>query len=156
MEFKKFILSVLLCESVGFVGGFFTASSVGTWYSKLRKPALSPPNWVFGPVWTLLYFLMGVSLYILVTHDISDKKTKTALFFFALQLILNIGWSFFFFGLRNPIYAFFEIILLWTVIALTIITAYKVDRVAGLILIPYLVWTGFAAYLNYGIMRLNP
>jgi len=151
----KLILSLLFCQLAGFIGSLVTAPSIPIWYASLEKPSFSPPNWVFSPVWITLYALMGISLYLLWREDRTEPKVKIALFFFIIQLILNVSWSMVFFGLRLPFLAFLEIILLWAVILLTILTSLKVSKVAGYLLFPYLLWVAFAAVLNYFLWFLN-
>ena len=135
----------------GAIGSLFTISSISTWYEQINKPDIRPPNWAFGPVWITLYTLMGISLY-----WISDKKKiRIPVVLFSVQLVLNAIWSIIFFGLQNPFYAFLEIMVLWVMILLTIISFYKVSRKAGLILLPYIIWVAVAMVLNYYIWILN-
>ena len=155
MDIKKLIASIIICLMAGFIGSFFTADSVGTWYASLKKPDLAPPNWVFGPVWTTLYILMGVSLYIVWMKGLGKKEVRSAVYIFMAQLLLNTVWSLLFFGLRNPLYAFIEIIVLWLAIAATMIKFKRLSSTAALLLIPYILWVSFAAYLNYMIWQLN-
>ena len=150
MNYFKLILSIIICEIAGIIGSFFTASSIPTWYTTLNKPVFNPPSFVFAPVWIILYFLMGVTLYILW-----QKKAKKAIIVFAVQLILNSLWSILFFGLKNPFAAFLEIIILWAAIILTIFYSYKTSKKAAYLLIPYLLWVTFASILNYSIWMLN-
>lgn len=144
----KLILSILICQAAGILGSLFTISSVDTWYSELAKPFFSPPNWVFGPAWITLYTLMGISLYILW-----EKKAKLKLFF--AQLIFNAAWTPIFFGLRQPVPALVEIIILWFLILLTIIQAWKKSAWAAYLLLPYIAWVSFAILLNAAIVVLN-
>ncbi len=155
MNFLKALLFVVFCELAGIVGAVFTTPSIPDWYAKINKPSFNPPNWVFGPVWTLLYALMGIAAYLVWQQGIENKAVKNALFLFALQLILNILWSFFFFRLQSPFHALIEIILLWVLILATIVSFYQINKVAGLILVPYLLWVSFATLLNFSIYRLN-
>ena len=151
----KLVTSIVVCQLAGLLATPFTTSSVNTWYTTLAKPAFSPPNWVFGPVWTTLYFLMGVSLYLIWQKGTKNKKVKVALYFFAVQLFLNFIWSLLFFGLRSPALALIEIIAL---LALIVITAYKfygIDKIAAYLLIPYILWVSFATILNLSIVILN-
>ncbi len=151
----KLLFSIIICEAVGIFGAIFTTPAIPTWYAKLNKPSFSPPNWVFGPVWTLLYGLMGASAYLIWQQGIEKPAVKSALFIFTLQLILNFLWSFFFFKLQSPLYALIEILLLWILILATIISFYQINKLAGLILVPYLLWVSFATLLNYYIFKLN-
>lgn len=150
---KKFIVSLLIPQLAGGIGSFFTASSVGTWYLTLKKPSINPPSWVFGPVWTGIFLLMGISLYLVWTAG--NKNKKTAYIVFGVQLFLNILWSVLFFGLQSPGAAFLEICLLWIAIAANVIMFWRLSRPAGYLLLPYLFWVSFAAILNWNIWRLN-
>lgn len=157
----RLILAISLCEGAGLLGSIFTFSTIPTWYANLNKSPISPPNWLFGPVWALLYALMGISLFLVWSSLIKAadvkviKQHKIALLIFALQLILNTLWSVIFFGLKNPLLALAEIVLLWPFILLTIILFHKRSRKAALLLIPYLLWVSFASYLNFSIWLLN-
>jgi tryptophan-rich sensory protein len=142
------ILSVGLCLGAGILGSFFTISAIPEWYSTLNKPFFSPPNWIFAPVWTVLYILMGVSLYLVWLK----KKVPTV---FWIQLILNAAWSVIFFGLKNPGLAMVNILALWIAIFLTIKSFYKISITASNLLIPYLLWVSFASILNLSIVLLN-
>ena len=154
-NFFKLIIAVGVSELAGVIGLVFTISSIPTWYAGLVKPALSPPSWVFGPVWTTLYFLMGIAVFLVWKKGLERKDVKMALGIFGLQLFLNAIWSVIFFGLRNPGWAFVDIILLWLVILGTTIVFYKVSRLAVFLLLPYILWVSFAGYLNYSILILN-
>jgi len=150
-KWVKLIACILICQIAGIIGSIFTTPSIATWYEQIQKPDIRPPNWAFGPVWITLYTLMGISLYWIL-----DKKNiKIPLILFSIQLILNAIWSIIFFGLQNPFYAFIEIIILWIMILITIISFYKVSRKAGLILLPYIIWVTAAMILNYYIWILN-
>ena len=149
-------LAVALTVSLGtgLVGGLATASSVTTWYTTLAKPAWTPPGWLFGPVWTLLYVLMGIAAW-LVWRRAEEGRARCPLLLFALQLLLNAGWSFLFFGLRSPGLALIEILLLWIAIAATLWAFARVRGGAARLLVPYLAWVSFAAALNLAIWRMN-
>lgn len=151
-KWLKFLLAIIISFLAGAIGAIFTSKTVSTWYLELNKPFFNPPGWVFGPVWNILFLLIGISLY-LVWDKL--KKEKLALTFFSTQWVLNIAWSFLFFYLEKPLYAFIEIILLWTAILFTIIYFYKINKKAGYLLIPYLAWVTFAAILNLSIVLLN-
>ena len=125
------------------------------WYATLNKPPFNPPNWIFGPVWSVLYLLMGISLYLILIQKDKSIEQRIGVMLFATQLLLNTLWSLIFFGLRNPALAFGEIIILWIFIFLTIIYFNKVNKIASFLLIPYLAWVSFAAILNLWIMILN-
>ncbi len=154
----KFVISIIVCESVGIIGSFFTFSSVTNWFPTLVKPWFSPPSWLFGPVWIIMYFLMGLSLYIIWNSkaELSKQKYRKQFFIlFGIQLILNALWSFLFFGLKNPIYGLIDILFLDIVVAMTIIYAYRVSKYAAILLAPYMVWITFATLLNFEIVLLN-
>jgi len=152
-KYVKLTLSIILCLSAGFLGSFFTITSVGSWYSEINKPFFNPPNWIFGPVWTTLYILMGISLYLIWTNK--NKKKETAIKLFFTQLILNSLWSILFFGLQSPLLAFIEIIILWVAILLTIMKFHKISKTSAYLLVPYLLWVSFASILNLSIYLLN-
>jgi benzodiazapine receptor len=151
----KLIISILICQGAGILGSVFTSPAIPTWYASLEKPSFSPPNWVFAPVWTLLFLLMGISLYLIWERGLENKKVRRAIFIFAVQLALNILWSIIFFGLQVPLYAFIEIIILWLAILITIISFYKISKLAAYLLLPYILWVSFASILNFSIMILN-
>jgi tryptophan-rich sensory protein len=148
------LISIVICNLAGALGSIFTARTVDTWYIELVKPSFNPPSWVFGPVWTTLYILMGISLY-LVWIDRKKKFKKPALTVFGIQLALNALWSILFFGLQSPFYAFIEIIFLWAFILASIYYFYKISKPAAYLLIPYIAWVSFAAILNFFIYYLN-
>jgi len=151
----KLIVSLISCQLAGFVGSLFTTPSIPTWYASLAKPSFTPPNWVFSPVWISLFVLMGISLFLLWEKTLHFPGVKTAIFWFAVQLGLNMLWSILFFGLKSPFLALIEIIVLWIAIFLTILKSLRVSKLAGVLLIPYLIWVSFAAGLNYSIWTLN-
>lgn len=154
MKWIKLIISIVIAQLAGIIGSLFTVTSGNSWYSSITKPSFNPPNWIFGPVWTLLYLLMGISLYFIWTSK-KSKNRKIALYFFFTQLVLNSLWSILFFGLQNPLLAFIEIIILWIAILLTILYSFKVKKTAAYLLIPYILWVTFAAILNFSIFILN-
>ncbi|MFH1462170.1 MAG: tryptophan-rich sensory protein [bacterium] len=160
-NFFKLVIAVGICEMAGIVGSVFTISSIPNWYAGLEKPSFSPPNWIFGPVWITLYFLMGVAAFLIWSSrkKASDRKRrkeiKIALSLFGVQLFLNVAWSIIFFGLKNPGWALFEIIILWLAILATIVAFSKISRLTVWLLLPYILWVSFAAYLNYAIFALN-
>ena len=149
----KLIISILICQAAGLVGSLFTAPVIGAWYATLQKPGFNPPDFVFAPVWTILFLLMGLSLYLVWVQEV--RIAKTALVVFGLQLLLNILWSYLFFGLKSPVYGMIEILFLWLAILTTIIAFYRVSRLASFLLLPYIFWVSFAAILNFFIWRLN-
>jgi len=154
-NFIKLIAAILVCMLAGAIGSIFTAPAINTWYASIRKPWFNPPNWLFAPVWTTLFFLMGISLYIVWGKGLEKKEVKLAVSVFGIQLALNILWSFLFFGLQSPFLAFVEIVLLWLAILATMMLFYKVSKNASLLLVPYLLWVSFAAFLNYNVLMLN-
>ena len=156
MDIVKLVASLAICFAAAAIGSVSTYSEIPTWYARIQKPWFTPPNWVFGPVWTLLYAMMGISFYLIWMKGLKDKRVPQALGAFALQLGLNALWSILFFGLHNPLLAFVEIIFLWIAIAATISLAMKVSRLGGLLLIPYLCWVSFASLLTLSVWDLNP
>jgi tryptophan-rich sensory protein len=154
-DIKKLIFSIFICLFAGFIGSIFTSPAIPTWYARLQKPSFSPPDWVFFPVWTFLFIMMGISLFIIWQKGCEEKKFKTAIYIFAGQLLLNALWSVVFFGLRSPLLGLMEIIILWIMIYVTILSFMKLSRTAAYFLIPYILWVSFAAFLNFWIWILN-
>ena len=155
-KFFKFLVSVVGCELVGIAATPFTLSAIPTWYQTLNKPIFSPPNWVFGPVWIILYFLMGLAVYLIWTSKTKNQKLRqVGLKYFSIQLGLNFLWSILFFGLHSPILGMIDIIILWILILLTTIKFYKISKIAAYLLVPYLLWVSFASLLNLFIILLN-
>ena len=152
-NFFKLVISVAVAGLAGVAGSFFTVSEIPTWYEGLVKPALNPPGWLFGPVWALLYLLMGISLWLIWKSDAAEKSR--AMWLFAAQLALNAVWSPVFFGTHSIGNALAIIVLLWAAIVLTILVFKKISRPAAWLLAPYILWVSFAAYLNYAIWSLN-
>ena len=148
-------LSIIGCELVGIAATPFTTAGIYTWYNRIIKPSFQPPNWVFGPVWTILYALMGIAAYLVWEKGWEKREVKTALGIFGIQLILNFFWSFIFFGNKAFGWAFVEILVLWIFIALTIWKFYKISKTAAYLLIPYILWVSFASVLNGAIWWLN-
>jgi len=153
-KFIRLIISIAIPLGIGGLGSVFTSNSVSSWYPTLVKPSFNPPNWIFGPVWTLLFILMGVSFY-LVWNKSFGKEPKKLVGIYALQLVLNLLWSVFFFGWQNPALALGEIGVLWVAIAVNAFWFHRVSRLAGNLLIPYLLWVSFATVLNSAIVILN-
>lgn len=139
----------------GIIGSLFTAASIPTWYATLTRPELSPPNWIFAPVWTTLFALMGIAAFLVWNKGLKRRDVRIALGIFSIQLILNTLWSIIFFGMQNPGAAFIEITFLWVAILATIIAFGKISKVAAWLLVPYILWVSFAAYLNYSFWILN-
>jgi translocator protein len=150
----KLIISILLPLGLGSIAGIYTAQSVPEWYETLIRPSFNPPNWIFGPVWTALYILMGVSLFI-IWNQRASKARNLAILVFMIQLLLNFGWSFIFFYFNMIALAFIEIIMLWMSIIWMIILFYKIKPLASYINIPYLLWVTFATVLNGAYFFLN-
>ena len=150
------VFSIGICFVAAAIGSAFTAPSIPAWYTSLQKPLFSPPNWIFGPVWTVLYFLMGVSLYLIWNSRKKSQEKRIGLAYFFLQLTINVLWSYVFFGLRSPFNAFILILCLWTAILFTYLHFRKVEKKAAWLLIPYLFWVSFATLLNFSIVLLNP
>ena len=150
----KLLASIIICQLAGIIGAVFTTPSISGWYAGLNKPFFNPPNWLFGPVWTLLYLLMGIALYV-IWNQKDGVETKTALIFFAVQLGLNTLWSIIFFGMRLPSVAFIEILILLLFIILTIVKFFPISKASAYLLIPYLLWVSFASLLNFYIIKLN-
>jgi len=145
---------VVVCFLASGIGQLFAGDELDEWYRGLRKPSFTPPNWLFGPVWTILYISMGVAAW-LVWLRRGNRAVTVALVLFAIQLALNAAWPGLFFGLQNPRIAFAEIVVLWLAIVLTVSTFLRVSKVAGWLMVPYLGWVTFAGVLNMAIWRLN-
>ncbi len=146
----KLLLSIIICQLAGVIGSFFTAKSVSTWYQTLNKPGFTPPGWLFAPVWICLYFLMAIALFLIL-----NKKDKKGLILFIAQLVFNAFWSIAFFGIQSPVLGLIIIVILWVLILLTIIRFFKISKLAGWLLIPYILWVSFASILNFSIWILN-
>jgi benzodiazapine receptor len=151
----KLILCLIVCQLAGFVGSLFTSPRIPAWYASLNKPSFTPPNWVFSPVWISLFVIMGISLFLVWQKTLRHPYVRVALLWFVVQLALNMLWSIIFFGLKSPFFAFIEIIFLWIAILITIIRSFRVSRLPGVLLIPYILWVSFAAVLNFSIWNLN-
>ena len=154
-DLYKLVTSVSGCLFVGFAGSIATSPSIPTWYATLQKPIFSPPNFVFAPVWTILYIFMGIAAYLVWKKGLKKKTVIFALKLFLLQLTLNFLWYIIFFGFHLPLLALGEIILLWIVISMTTKVFFRIDMYAGLLFIPYLLWVSFATVLNTSIVLLN-
>jgi len=153
-KYVRLAISVVICQMAGIIGAVFTTPNIATWYANLNKPAFTPPNWVFGPVWLTLYMLMGIALWLVWSKGI-NRETKAGLYPFGAQLALNTIWSIMFFGLRSPLMGLVTIIPLWLLIAYTIFRFYKLDKNAAYLLVPYILWGTVATYLNLGVFLLN-
>ena len=150
----KLIICCGLPLAIGFGGSFFVGNSLD-WYQSLQKPVFNPPSWVFGPVWTAIYLLMGISFFLIWQKGLTGAAGKTALACFILQLVFNAFWTPIFFGAKQPLIAFADIVILWLAIAATIGSFYRVSKPAAVLLVPYIVWVSFAAVLNAAICMLN-
>jgi len=155
IEIVLLVLSILVCQVAGFIGSIFTVPSIPTWYKNLKKPSFAPPNRIFGPVWIILYILMGISLYLILREGLGNPQVQLGMGIFGIQLVLNVLWSFVFFGKKSLLGGLVAIAVIWIAILLTIISFLNVSLLAGLMLIPYILWSSFAAILNYSILKLN-
>ena len=151
----KLVISILIPVLVGAVSGYFTSSGVDGWYAAANKPWFNPPDWIFAPVWTTLYVLMGTALFLVWRTESAKTLKQTAIILFAVQLTLNFFWSFIFFKLQQPAWAFAEIIVMLLMILLTILWFRKINVAAAWLLVPYICWVSFASVLNYSIWKLN-
>jgi len=151
----KLILSILICLAAGGIAGYVTAGQVnGEWYTALVKPSFQPPNWLFGPVWTTLYILMGIALWLVwKTPSTPDRNTAITIFF--IQLVLNFLWSLIFFNGHAIGFALIDIVTLWIMIVLTIFAFSRISKTASWLLVPYISWVSFATILNWTIWNLN-
>ena len=148
------IVWIVICLGAGGLGAIATTPEIEGWYATLEKPSWNPPSYVFGPVWTTLYLMMAVAAW-LVWKPAGLKPAASPLILFAGQIVLNVAWSWIFFGLHQPGWAFVEIVLLWLAIVATIVAFLRCSRTAGWLLVPYLAWVTFASVLNYAIWHLN-
>lgn len=153
-QIAKLLVSILLPLAVGGLSGMYTSQAVPEWFATLNRPSFSPPNWLFGPVWTILYTLMGISLFLIWKQN-SSRERNLAILIFLLQLTLNFFWSFIFFFLNRIGMALIEIILLWINILIMIVLFYKIKPIAACLNIPYLLWVSFATALNTAYFILN-
>lgn len=174
----KLVISVVICQLAGGVGSIFTVSEIATWYAVLNKPFFQPPNWLFGPVWTLLFLFMGISLYLVweknwqIKFDFGKLKGKAwnkysekfwmgswqkanLILIFCAQLVLNVLWSVIFFSMHNLGLAFFELVMLWFAILYLIFNFYRVSKISSYLLVPYILWVSFAGILNLAVWLIN-
>lgn len=154
-SYVKLLIAIAIPVLVGGISGFFTVSGVESWYQTIHKPSWNPPNWVFGPVWTTLYVMMGIALWLVWKEDTSRELKMIAFILFGVQLILNFLWSFVFFKLEQPGFAFLEILFMWVAILATIFAFAQVNKTAAWLLVPYISWVSFAAILNFTIWIMN-
>jgi len=155
MRISKLIVSICLCFLIAFLGSLVTFSSISTWYAGLNKPFFNPPNFIFGPVWSILYTLMGIALFLVWEKGLKNKNVSKAVKIFLLQLALNFLWSLVFFGFHLPFAALIVILALWISIFYAILLFKKISKPAYLLLTPYIAWVSFALILNFFIAILN-
>ncbi len=155
-EIPKLIISVLIPLIVGFTSSFATFGSIPTFFDVLNKSSWTPPAWAFGPIWTILYILMGIALFLVWREGFERRDVKIAIGVFFVQLILNFFWTIIFFGFKSLFGGLIEIIFLWIAILINIILFYRISKAAGILLVPYIIWVTIASYLNYSLFLLNP
>jgi tryptophan-rich sensory protein len=149
------VVAIVVCELAGLIGSLFTTPSIPGWYAGLIKPSFNPPNWIFGPVWTTLYAMMGLAAWIVYDKGLKRPEVRKALAVFGAQLVLNTTWSIVFFGAHQLVGAVVVIILLWAMILWTILAFRKISKAAAWLLVPYILWVSFASVLNVAICALN-
>jgi tryptophan-rich sensory protein len=149
------VVLIAVCELAGIVGSVFTMPAIPGWYAGLAKPSFNPPNWIFGPVWTLLYAMMGLAAYLLYEKGFKRPEVKKALAVFAAQLVMNTLWSIVFFGAHRILGAAVVIVLLWAMILATILLFHRISKAAAYLLVPYILWVSFATVLNASLYVLN-
>lgn len=154
-NWKKILFSILICQSAGVIGSFFTTPAIKSWYVFLQKPTFAPPNWLFAPVWVTLYTMMGISLYLIWKKGLNKKEVRNAFNLFLIHLVFNSLWSIIFFGLKSILGGLIEISFLVILLIIIINKFYKIDKTAAYLLIPYLLWGTFATFLNFNILILN-
>lgn len=155
INYAKLAISMIICQLAGVIGSVVTIGAISDWYSTLNKPGFAPPNWLFGPVWVILYLLMGFSLYLIWNKGLNKKEVKIGMALFAIQLFLNAIWSPIFFGMHALQLSFNVILLMWFFIFLTIVRFYSISKPAAYLLIPYIGWVSIATVLNYFLLILN-
>jgi benzodiazapine receptor len=149
------LIALIVCFGAAAVGSLATTPAIGSWYATIHKPFFTPPNWIFGPVWTILYAMMAVSAWLVWEKGLAKKEVQSALLVFLAQLAVNSFWSFLFFAWHLLWGAYFGIIVLWILILLTIFRFSKLDRTAAWLLVPYILWVSFASFLNLAVALLN-
>jgi translocator protein len=154
-DIPKLVFFIVVCQLAGGIGSYFTVPAIPGWYATLKRPLLTPPDWVFGPVWITLYVLMGIAVFLIWRETRYGKPRRKALLLFGIQLVLNALWPFLFFGLRSPLAGLAGIVALAVGIFLTLRLFLRISYPAGILLIPYLLWVGYAAGLNFAIFILN-
>ncbi|MEO8772150.1 MAG: TspO/MBR family protein [Ferruginibacter sp.] len=151
----KLIISIAVPLIIGSIAGFFTVQSVNGWFTTIHKPSFNPPNWIFAPVWTTLYILMGIAFYLVWKSNAEPNVKKVAIIFYSIQLVLNFLWSFIFFVYHQPGWALADIIFLLAMILLTTLWFERISVAAAWLMAPYICWVSFATVLNYYIWKLN-
>ncbi|MBM3416726.1 MAG: tryptophan-rich sensory protein [Bacteroidetes bacterium] len=154
-NFLKLVISISIPLAIGATSGFFTVTGAESWYQGINKPSWNPPNRIFGPVWTTLYIMMGISFFLIWKADTSRETKKMAMVFFTAQLVLNFFWSFIFFNQQQPGWALVELAALWLMILATIFAFGNISKTAAWLLAPYISWVSFASILNYTIWQMN-
>lgn len=154
-EIPKLVVALLIPLAVGFLGAMATTPQIQTWYAALVKPLWAPPNWVFAPIWTTLFILMGLAFYLVWRQGLGRKDVRFAILIFGVQLVLNLLWSVVFFSFHSILGAFIVILILWIAILANVIAFYVISKPAGILLVPYIVWVSIASYLNYTVYLLN-
>jgi tryptophan-rich sensory protein len=154
-DIKKLIICLAVVLCIGFIGSFFITPAAMDWFRTLEKPVFNPPPWLFGPVWTMLYILMGISAFLVWRKGLNTASGKTAAAAFILQLVFNSLWTPIFFGLRLPLIALGDIVILWLAVFAAITGFWRVSKLAAVLLVPYIIWVTFAAVLNASIYMLN-
>ncbi|MGZ7095361.1 MAG: TspO/MBR family protein [Methanobacterium sp.] len=156
VDIVKLVVSILIPLIVGFTSSFATLGSITTFFNVLNKPSWTPPSWAFAPIWTILYILMGIALFLVWRKGWDRKDVKIAIGAFAVQLILNFFWTIIFFGFKSIFGGLVSIVILWIAILINIILFYRISKAAGILLVPYIIWVTIASYLNYTVFVLNP
>jgi benzodiazapine receptor len=151
----KFVICILVSFAAAAIGSLFTFKAIPTWYAALKKPPYTPPNWAFGPVWTTLYVLMGISVFLVWQEGLASDGVLLAFTLFWIQLVVNAVWSVIFFGAKSKGGGVVTIVILWFLILATMVTSFRVSTWAGALLIPYILWVSIASYLNIGGWLLN-
>ena len=153
--FPRIVIAVVITLCVSWLSGWATSDAIDTWYTGLNRPWFAPPNWIFGPVWTALYIMMGIGAGLVWNAGIEHLQVRRALWLYATQLILNAAWSLIFFGMQEMAWALAEMLLLWRAIIATVIAFAMVRRASAWLLLPYSVWVSFAMVLNAAYVYLN-
>jgi benzodiazapine receptor len=154
-DIVRLVVSIVVCQLAGGLGAIFTTPAIPTWYASLNKPSFNPPNTVFFPVWTTLYTLMGIAAFLVWRKGLGERRVRVALGIFVIQLVLNTAWSIIFFGLYSLFGAVIAIVFLWIAILINIVTFWRISKVAGALLIPYILWVSFAGILNVSVWMFN-